>query len=336
MTEKRATLAFVAAQANVSTATVSKVLNGRDDVAQDTRRRVQLVLDRVGYEAPGRRRVAPSTGKLVNFVCEKLSSDYALEVLRGVVEYGAQAGVEVVVSQESAAGRDPEEWAQGLADAGRTGLVLITSHMNSAALRSFRDHRIPVVVIDPLSPIDDGFVSVGATNWAGGREATDHLIGLGHTRIAYLGGPEAAECHVARLHGYLASLRAHDIPVRPEYILPGTFEQEAGVRGMAQLMDLPEPPTAIFASADSIAVGVFEEAARRGMVIPRDISVVGFDGTALGTRTLPPLTTVAQPLRNMGETALRLVLRQAQDGLMGSHRMELATTLIERASTRAL
>lgn len=333
MTQKRATLAQVAERAGVSMATVSKVLNGRDDVAAATRARVQSVLTELGYEAPGRRREAPPGPRLIDFVCEELSSDYALEVLRGVVESAAETDVDIVVSQERSDRRDPAAWAQRLADSGRTGMVLITSRMTVAGLGEFRRRGIPVVVVDPFSPIDAGFVSVGATNWAGGRAATDHLADLGHTRIAYIGGPEAAECHVARLHGYLASLRAHGVDPRSEYVIPGTFHVESGVSGMSALMDLDEPPTAIFASSDSIAVGVFEEAARRGIRIPEDVSVIGFDGTELGTRTIPPLTTVAQPLREIGQAALRLILDQDRDGLLGSHHMELATTLITRAST---
>ncbi|MCS4276711.1 LacI family transcriptional regulator [Mycetocola sp. BIGb0189] len=333
MTHKRATLAQVAAQAGVSMATVSKVLNGRDDVAAATRIRVQAVIDEVGYEAPGRRREAPAGPRLIDFVCEELDSDYALEVLRGVVEAASEIDVDIVVSQARTDRVDSGAWARRLADAGRTGMVLITSRMTVAELAEFRRLGMPVVVVDPFSPIDEGFVSVGSTNWAGGRAATDHLADLGHRRIAYIGGPEIAECHVARLHGYLASLRAHGIEPRADYVIPGTFHTESGVAGMAALMDLEEPPTAIFAASDSIAVGVFEEAARRGLRIPEDLSVIGFDGTALGLRTIPPLTTVAQPLRDIGHAALRLVLEQSRDGLLDSHHMELATTLITRAST---
>lgn len=333
MTVKRATLSHVAELSGVSAATVSKVLNARDDVSASTRARVQAVLDEVGYEAPGRRRSAARPARIVNFVCEQLTSDYAVEVLRGLVEYGAEVGVEIVVSQVRALTEDTEAWARRLAESERVGMVLVTSKMTGRGLRDFREHGVPVVVIDPFSPIEEGFVSVGATNWAGGRAATDHLLELGHRRIAYIGGPPSAECQVARYHGYVAALGARGIRVREEYVAGGSFQGSTGVEGLARVLEADERPTAVFAASDSIAVGIYEEASRRGIAIPEELSVIGFDGTALGERTLPPLTSVAQPLREMGQTALRLVLRQHEDGLIDSYQVELATSMIPRAST---
>lgn len=336
MTEPRATLSRVAELAGVSAATVSKVLNRREDVAAGTRARVQAVLDELRYEVPGRRRDEPEPVAIVDFICETLVSDYEMEVLNGVVDLADGVGIDIVVTKIGGRGLDADAWAERLRSRGHLGVILVTSRITPEGLAAFRERGLPVVVIDPTGPIEEGFVSVGATNWAGGRAATEHLTGLGHRRIAYIGGTPESECQIARMHGYMAGLRAHGIPIRDEYITGDGFRSGVGVDGLSTLLALEEPPTAIFAASDSIAVGVFEEAARRGVRIPEQLSIVGFDGTGLAERTLPPLTTVAQPLHEMGAAALRLVQRQISDGLIDTEHMELATHLVTRASTAPL
>ncbi|MCQ9162764.1 MULTISPECIES: LacI family DNA-binding transcriptional regulator [unclassified Arthrobacter] len=329
-------LATVAALAGVSAPTVSKVINGRDDVAAGTRARVQEALERLGYESPVQRRSRSAGPAMVELVFDGINTQYSLEVLTGILDYASAEGVEIVLSSVTPRklhNANHEEWAQRMVESGRKGLVLVTSEVTGKQLDSFKRRSIPVVVIDPLNPPHSGFVSVGATNWAGGKAATEHLIALGHERIAYLGGPEAAECSVARLHGYLAALMGHGIPARPGYALAGGFNQAFGASGAANLLALPEPPTAIFAGSDDIALGVLDEARRQNVRVPEDISLVGFDGTALAEQTLPRLTSVAQPLKEMGRAALRSVLRLAKGETLDSLHVELATELVVRDST---
>ncbi|AIX99652.1 Transcriptional regulator, LacI family [Arthrobacter sp. PAMC 25486] len=331
-------LATVAALAGVSAPTVSKVINGRDDVAAGTRARVQEALDRLGYESPVQRRARSSGPAMVDLVIDGVNTHYSQEVLTGILDYAATAGVEVVLGNMTPGklrSTNHEQWAQHMLERGRQGLVLVTSEVTDKQLDSFSRRNIPVVVIDPLNPPHSGIVSVGATNWAGGKVATEHLLALGHRRIAYLGGPEAAECSVARQHGYLAALMGHGVPARPDYMLAGEFYHQFGVRGTKQLMALAEPPTAIFAGSDTIALGVLEEARRQGLRIPEDLSLVGFDGTNLTEQTLPRLTSVAQPLKEMGRAALRSVLRLAGGEVLDSQHVELATELVVRDSTAA-
>lgn len=329
-------LATVAALAGVSAPTVSKVINGRDDVAAATRVRVQDALDQLGYESPVQRRARSTGPAMVDLVIADVSSYYPLEVLTGILDYAATAGVEVVlgnITPGKMRSANHEEWAQHMVESGRKGLILVTSEVTPKQLESFNRRNIPVVVVDPLNPPNSGIVSVGATNWAGGKSATEHLLGLGHRRIAYLGGPDAAECSVARQHGYLAALMGHGVPTRPEYMVAGEFSHQFGVAGTRRLLALPEPPTAIFAGSDSTALGVLEEARRQGLQIPDDLSLVGFDGTGLTEQTLPRLTSVAQPLKEMGRAALRSVLRLANGEVLDSRHVELATELVVRDST---
>ncbi|WP_425861060.1 LacI family DNA-binding transcriptional regulator [Arthrobacter sp. TWP1-1] len=329
-------LATVAALAGVSAPTVSKVINGRDDVAEATRVRVQAALAELGYESPMQRRARSTGPVMVDLVIDGTNTQYSMELLTGILDCAAAEDVDVVVGNVTPAKlhrANPEEWAQRMVESGRKGLILVTSELTSQQLDSFQQRNIPVVVIDPLNPPRQGYTSVGATNWAGGKEATEHLIGLGHERIAFLGGPNAAECSVARLHGYLAALMSHGISSRPEYILAGEFKRQFGVAGTRELLTLDEPPTAIFAGSDTVALGVLEEARQHGLRVPDDLSLVGFDGTPLTEQTLPRLTSVAQPLQEMGRAALRAVLRLVKGEALDSAHMELATELVVRDST---
>ncbi|GAB7189576.1 LacI family DNA-binding transcriptional regulator [Kineococcus sp. NUM-3379] len=336
MGNQRTTLASVASRAGVSVPTVSKVLNDRDDVAEETRARVRRAMAELGYRAPAARRPRLDGPPLVDLVVEGLTNRYTVEVLGGIIEGAADLGVEVVLSSVSP-GRlreaDHGQWAERLAGAGRRGLVLVSSEVSEDHIDPFARRHLPVVVIDPLSPPAPSVVSVGSTNWAGGKVATEHLIGLGHTRIAHVGGPVGAECSQARLHGYLAALMSAGLPADPRQVHWGEFRRESGAEGLARLLELPEPPTAVFCGNDVIALGVLEEARRRGLRVPGDLSVVGFDGTDLTENTHPRLTSVAQPLREMGRTALRTVVRLADGEELESHHVELATTLVVRDST---
>ncbi len=331
-------LATVAALAGVSAPTVSKVINGRDDVAAPTRARVQKVLDELGYESPVLRRARSSGPAMVDLVIDGINNYYSIEVLSGILDFADVAGVEIVLGNMTPAklrSANHEHWAQRMVESGRKGLILVTSEFSSEQMEHFKRRNIPVVVIDPLNPPHNGIVSVGATNWAGGKAATEHLLALGHRNIAYLGGPATAECNVARQHGYLAALMGHGIPTRAEYLLGGAFSHSFGVSGTRQLLALAQPPTAIFAGSDSTALGVLEEARRQGLRIPEELSLVGFDGTDLTEQTLPRLTSVAQPLKEMGRAALRSVLRLGRGEVLDSPHVELATTLVVRDSTAA-
>jgi LacI family transcriptional regulator len=335
--DRRATLANVAASAGVSVATVSKVLNGRNDVAPATRALVQELLHEHDYVA---RRVKPALSPTIELFFHGQLNAYHTEVLQGVVEAAAEAGVAVVVSMRprgrrgSGASR-PAAWARELAAAGRQAAILVTSELAGAELMALTRARMPVVVIDPLNLPSARVTSVGSTNFAGGLLATQHLLDLGHRRIAYLGGPAAAACNQARMHGYRGAMEARGAPVPDGYARTGRFSYEHGIAGGAALLDLPAPPTAVFAGSDETALGVIEAARVRGLRIPEDLSVVGFDDTPVARLAAPPLTTVRQPLREMGAVAVRTALRLAAGERVDSHHVELATELVVRQSTAA-
>jgi LacI family transcriptional regulator len=333
--DRRATLANVAASAGVSVATVSKVLNGRTDVAPATRALVQELLHEHDYVA---RRVKPAPSPSIELFFHGQLNAYHTEVLQGVVEAAAEAGVAVVVSlrprgQRGSGANRPAPWARELAASGRQAAIVMTSELAAADLTALTRAPMPVVVIDQLNLPSARVASVGSTNFAGGMLATRHLLDRGHRQIAYVGGPAAAACNQARMHGYRGAMEAGGAPVPDGYVRTGRFSYEHGIAGGAALLDLPAPPTAVFAGSDETALGVIEAARIRGLRIPDDLSVVGFDDTPVARLAAPPLTTVRQPLREMGAVAVRTALRLAAGEPVDSHHVELATELVVRQST---
>ncbi|WP_425826292.1 LacI family DNA-binding transcriptional regulator [Streptomyces fractus] len=337
---QRVTLAKVAESAGVSVATVSKVINGRPDVAQQTRDRVLELLRRYNYGGNKDNLRSHPTVELF-FGVERLSI-YHTEIIQSVVDAGAREGVAVVVGrrgdQEHDPTADPVAWARGLAAAGRRAVIAVTANtLSPPAREALSRYRMPLVLLDPESLPDDSVVSVGATNFSGGHAAAAHLLSLGHRRIAYLGGPERAGSNQARLHGFRSAMEAAGARVPAELVRhAGTFHAAEGLAHGERLLGESPAPTAVFAASDELAAGLIEAARRRGLRVPDDLSVVGFDNTPLAQVTSPPLTTIHGPVHEMGAVALRTALQLAAGDRIDSHHVELATRLVVRESTRGV
>jgi LacI family transcriptional regulator, galactose operon repressor len=330
---RRTTLATIAAEAGVSLPTVSKVVNGRPDVAPATRALVERLLDEHHYTRAGPRRHRRSG--IVDLVFNGLDSPWAVEIVRGVEEWGAAQSTAVAVSAVRHGNARPASWTSSLASHDTDGVILVTSELTGSQLEQLRNADIPLVVLDPGNPPPPDLPSVGATNWAGGLAATEHLLALGHRRIATIAGPDDYLCSRARTDGYRSALERAGIRFDPELVRNGDFQHEAGFACGGALLDLPEPPTAIFAGSDQQAFGLYEAARQRGLRVPQDISVVGFDDLPISRWVPPPLTTVRQPLAEMGQAAARMLGDLIEGVPLHSGRVELSTELIIRESTAA-
>jgi LacI family transcriptional regulator len=214
-------------------------------------------------------------------------------------------------------------------------VILVTSELTGSQLEQLREADIPLVVVDPVNPPPPDLPSVGATNWAGGLAATEHLIGLGHRRVGAIAGPGDHLCSRARTDGYRSALERAGIKFDPALVRYGDFELEGGFTRGGELLDLSEPPTAIFAGSDQQAFGVYEAARQHGLRIPEDLSVVGFDDLPVARWASPPLTTVRQPLSQMGSAAAEMLGELIAGEKLRSTRLELSTELTVRESTAA-
>ncbi len=296
---QRVTIAHIADAAGVSVPTVSKVVNGRADVAPDTRERVERMLREHGYKRP----TAPTHAELLDVVFNELESPWAMEIIKGVEEVARENGLGVVLSAQEGPGAIGRSWVDAVASRRSAGLILVVSELAPEQIGRLTARNNPFVDVDPAGEPAAGVPSVGATNWNGGLSATRHLLELGHTRIGMIGGPPGMLCSRARVDGYRAALETADQQVDPDLIRWGTFHVEAGFEQGCALLELPDPPTAIFAGSDLQAFGVYEAARVKGIEIPTQLSVVGFDDLPMARWVGPPLTTIRQPLTEMAATA---------------------------------
>jgi DNA-binding LacI/PurR family transcriptional regulator len=327
-------LTSIAAAAGVSVSTVSKVLNGRTDVAPDTRERLTRILRLHGY------RIAPRSGLgVVDLLIGPLGSPWSEELIRGTVAAAAETDLSVVVTRVISAA-DFARWLAIALTRGTAGALSVLHVPDDAALGRLATARIPLVIIDPPTepggdrPGPGGDVrSVGTTNWQGGLTAARHLIELGHRRIGAIGGPEQLWSCRARLDGYRSALLRAGLPVDEALVRCGMLTAEDGLRWARELLALPVPPTAIVAGNDAQAFGVLQALGERGLRAPGDLSVTGFDDLPIATWATPPLTTIRQPLAAMAATAFRMLRTAEADSVVQAHHLELDTTLVVRQST---
>jgi DNA-binding LacI/PurR family transcriptional regulator len=321
---RRSTLVDIAAGAGVSVSTVSKVLNGGTDVAAGTRARIAALLTEHGYQVASRLGFG-----VVDLLIADLHSPWAEELLRGTMEAANEAGLSVIATTV----HSPPEfdaWLDRATARGTDGVLCVLRLPGRRELHRLAAARIPLVMIDPATEPGDGIRSVGTTNWHGGMTATRHLIGLGHRRIAIIGGPPGLWSSQARLDGYRAALQAAGLSPDEALIRRGDFMVAAGRAQARELLTLPEPPTAVVAGNDSQAFGVLQALGERG---PDDLSVVGFDDVPVAAWATPALTTVRQPLAAMAATGFRMLRSDPATAAGEPHHIELATMLVIREST---
>lgn len=336
-TRRRPTLADVAAAAGVSKATVSKALNGRDDVGDETRERILAAATGLGYRpttTPGQ----ATDRHAVAVVFDIPASPYILGVLQGALASATDGGVDLLTrlaperttrTQRAVA----REWVADQRAVGVVGIIGLTLSAPDALIHAASDAALPFVMVDPVDTQHASMVSVGSSNWAGARTATEHLLALGHTRIAWIGGPEGSDAARDRLYGYQAALDAAGLRVDPALIRSDRFTVASGAEHARDLLTSAAPPTAIMAADDEMAVGVLATAHDLGIRVPEQLSVTGFDDTPQAAWTTPPLTTVHQHLEGMGRLAVQTVLAMAEGHRPASRHVELATTLTVRGST---
>ena len=323
---ERVTLQRVADLAEVSVPTVSKVLNGHDDIGAETRQRVESAIAQSGYQ---RRGTSRRSGGLIDLVFGDLSP-WSVDIIRGAEEAALHAGLRVAVSVAKSRG-DIGQWVNSVERGNTDGVILTLSDLSDAAWTRLRRLKKRIVVIDPVGQPEAGIPSIGSSNWSGGMQATEHLLGLGHRRIATITGRIDTLCAQARLDGYRAALARAGIAADPVLVAEGDFRFESALVSASDLLSLEEPPTAIIAASDVQAMGVYEAARRHELRIPEDLSVIGFDDIPSAAWMAPPLTTVRQPLAEMAALAVRMLV--TGNSADYNNRAELSTNLVVRGST---
>lgn len=330
----RATIRDIAARAGVSIATVSRVLNGKPDVSDATREMVLRHIREDGYASNrSARGLAGGKTGLVGLTLPYLHADYFARIVSGAAELFYEHDVRFVLCPtQHEHDREVsllERVIHGTTDA---GFFLLPAE-SDAELLHLRRQGYPFVVVDPMVPLSDGIPVVMAAHWAGARAAVEHLITLGHQRIAAITGVPGWVATIDRFASFRSALMTAGLPLRPEYVRQGAFNVESGYGAARELLSLDPPPTAIVAFNDNMAVGALQAAQLLGLHVPDDLSIVGFDDIQLTELTKPTLTTVRQPLEEMGRVAAGLLWRLIEGQPLDATRLELSTRLVVRDST---
>jgi len=319
-------LDLIASEAGVSVPTVSKVLNSRPDVALATRERVTAVLERHGYAIRPR-----ATTGFLDVRVVSLDGAWSEAVVRGAVEAARAHGKDVVLAVEPSPD-DCDDWVRHALARGTDGLLSVVAVPSDDARRALAEAGVPLIVVDPLHRAPEGTLSIAATNFQGAFDAAQHLLALGHRRIATITGSLDQDNAIARLAGFQAAMLQAGLRVDDDLIVRAHYGMDQGLAATNTLLALAQPPTAIFAASDDTAIGAIHALHEHGLRIPEDISVIGFDDLPPAGWTDPPLTTIRQPLAQMGAAAVDALV-QLRLGRTPAARTELSTTLVVRSST---
>jgi len=326
-TPGRVKLADVAARAGVSVATVSKVVNGRYGVAKETIAAVQEIIDELGYVGNlGASGLRSSRTNVLGILVADFEP-YSAELIKGAARVTRNTQYDVL----SYAGGEVPAWERrSLARLGGTlidAAVVVTPTSLDTAI------SVPVVAVDPhYGP--HWLPTIDCDSFGGSRTATQHLIDLGHRRLAFLGGRQELDSSQLREAGFREALRLAQLPVNEELVRHSRYDPDTALQIAVELLSLPEPPTAIVVANDVTAMRVVEAAHQLGLNVPRDLSVVGFDDIPDAALCDPPLTTVRQPLQDMGAAAMTMLL-DILEGREHEHHIRMDVELVVRSSTAA-
>jgi len=329
----KVTIVEVAAEAGVSFGTVSRVINNDIHVKPETRERVLETMERLHFVANRQARgLAGGKSNIIGMLVPDLGTGYIGEIIRGIDSELGVAGYDMMLYTTHRTAAKEASYVANLAQNMVDGLLLVLPRNPADYTGALTRRKFPFVLIDHQGTGKD-CPAVGATNWQGAYNATDYLIKLGHKRIGFITGWLDLGAAVDRLEGYKTALRTNHISFDPELVYEGTFDQPDGYTGTKRFLDLENPPTAIFASNDVMAMAAMDAVRERGLKAPEDISILGFDDIPQASRVRPALTTVRQPLEQMGRVATQMLLEILKHPENKPDRIELPTELIIRDST---
>ena len=326
----KVTIVDVAREAGVSYATVSRVLNDEPYVKPETRERVTTALHEMGYIANRQARsLRTGRSQMIGLLVRDLGTGYIGQIISGVDAEIAETDFEMLLFTTHHQAREPEYVANfvgGMAD----GLLLILPHNVDPYTELLNQRRYPHVFVDYKG--SDKGPAVGADNCGGAIIAVDYLASLGHRRIGFITGDMCLTSAVDRFAGYHYAVATHGLVNDPALVIEGDYHQPGGYAGAQVLLALPDRPTAIFASNDSMAFGAMEAIREAGLRIPPDVSVSRFDDTPQAVGVSPTLTTILQPLEEMGRQAVQMLLTYIEDPERPFEYRELPTELVVRNS----
>lgn len=330
------TIYDVAKKAGVSIATVSRVLNNSGLVSEKTQQRVKKVIEELNYSP---NIIASALTKKSTFtiglLIPDISNPFYSELSRGVEDASNDFGFNTVICNTDYCLRKEATYINLLRQKSVDGLIITTAHYNDENVIRLAEDNIPLVLLDRNIEESEGYDIdiVHSDNIAGGYIATRHLIQLGHKNIACFLGPPQIEVNLEREKGYVKAMKEANLKISPKLVTYGDFKLEFGYKKTIDLLEKNLMPTAFFAANDLIALGIIRALKTVGLSVPSDVSVVGYDNTILAELTEPPLTTVNQPIKEMGYQATELLIKKLKGERSTSEKITFQTELVIRKST---
>jgi LacI family transcriptional regulator len=330
----RVLLRDVAREAGVGTSVTSRVLNGDPTVSirPETRSRILEAARRLGYTpnafARGLRLAQTMT---LGMVVPNLTSTVNAEIIRGAAQRAADLGYMMLIADADLFARTTDAYRQLLLERRVDGLLIASARATDDLVEDLSSQTLPFVFVNRR--LQGQGISVTGDDEAASRRAVAHLAALGHRRIAHIAGPAVADTAHRRLAGYRQGMAEHGLPAVPDYVVAGEFTEEGGYRAMSALLALTPRPTAVTASSLGAAIGAMAAARQGSLVVPDDISIVGFHDAPLAAYLNPPLTTVRMPLREMAERGVVLLVQLIAGQTIASEVVQIQPVLVERAST---
>ncbi|WP_010096166.1 catabolite control protein A [Ornithinibacillus scapharcae] len=328
------TIYDVAREANVSMATVSRVVNGNPNVKPTTRKKVLATIERLGYRPNAvARGLASKKTTTVGAIIPDISSIFFAELARGIEDIATMYKYNIILSN-SDQNKDKElQLINTMLEKQVDGIIFMGGNISDEHVQQFSTASVPVV----LAATYDGTDSIPSVNIdyeAAAYEATKQLIDKGNKKIAFISGKEEYTINELKYQGYLRALKESSINVVDEYVVNGDYTYDSGIQAVQRFMQLSDKPTAVFAASDAIALGVIHGAQDLGFSVPEDIEVFGFDNTRLATMVRPTLSTVVQPMYDIGAVAMRLLTKFMNKEEVEEKKVILPHRLIERNSTK--
>ena len=328
------TIHDIAKKLNLSNSTVSKALNGYTDVSLATRERVMKIAQELDYQpsAAARNLRRGRTDKIGLFL--NTSIEYVVDYLSGIISGAVRKAQEYEKNLliYTITDNDPNHLLKVCRAGEIDGVILFSTHYDHQTIESLLDEKFPFVVMG-REILDERVSYVVPDYYDGSYQASQYLIDLGHRRIAFTTRPELTTANVSRLNGYLDALKNNNIAINDDLIVETQIKAQSGVEPTQYLLDLETPPTAIFAFHDLVAVDVITVIQARGLSVPDDISVMGFDGLRAGFMTMPHITTVAQPLERIGQEVIEIIQQKIETPDTAVQQLIVPVDLIIRGST---
>lgn len=333
---KKPTIKDVAKESNVSVATVSRILNDLDGYSEETRKKVTMVVEKMGYRRNAiAMNLKTKTSHTIGVLLPKVETTFYVEILNGIEDMAHKNNYSVFICNTGASSHLLPYYLDVLSERQVDGIIVCSLSPKDMYDKDIIDTKIPCILVSTLSPrFPLPYIKVD--DFQAAYAATSYLIENGHTKIAMLGGEkEDPIAGIPRVQGYRQALKEHNLNINESLIKYGGFSFKEGKCAMEKLLSENEKITAIFASCDDIAVGAMFIAHKRGILIPEDLSIIGYDNTKASEMSYPPLTTIAQPSYEMGQKSVEMLIKTVTTNKK-SESIIMPFEIIERESVKKL